>query len=72
MNIRSKEPPFFHLLIGSVTDLANYYERLRSQEESAVVMRLLRGEDMSDSKCFFAEIASAKRISWLFSSSSPM
>lgn len=66
MNIGSKEPPFFHLLIGSVTDLANYYERLRSQEESTVVMRLLRGEDMSDSKCFFAEIAAALQFPLYF------
>jgi RNAse (barnase) inhibitor barstar len=66
MNIRSKEPPFFHLLIGSVTDLANYYERLRSQQESAVVMRLLRGEDMPDSKGFFAEFASALQFPFYF------
>jgi hypothetical protein len=66
MEIQSREPPFFHLLVGDLKDLANYHARLRLKAESGVVVRLLRGEDMSDSRLFFAEMAAALQFPLYF------
>lgn len=66
MDIWSKEPPFFHLFVGTVSDLNRYYERLRYETKSPVVMRLLRGEDMSSSRLFFAQMAAALQFPLYF------
>jgi hypothetical protein len=66
VDIQSREPPFFHVLVGDLKDLANYHARLRLKAESGVVMRLLRGEDMSDSRLFFVEIAAALQFPLYF------
>jgi hypothetical protein len=66
MDISSKEPPFFHLLVGTVAELNQRYERLRFKEEPSVVMRLLRGDDMSTSRLFFAQFAAALQFPLYF------
>jgi hypothetical protein len=66
MDIEEKEPPYFQILSGSTKDLANYYEKLRSKEKSGVALRLLRGEDMSNTRLFFAELAAALQFPLYF------
>jgi hypothetical protein len=66
VDIQSRESPFFHLLVGDLKELANYHERLRLKAESGAVVRLLRGEDMSNSRLFFAEIAAALQFPLYF------
>jgi hypothetical protein len=66
VDIRSKEQPLFHVLIGDTKDLGNYHESLRFKAKSDVVVKLLRGEDMSEWRLLFIEIAAALQFPLYF------
>jgi len=66
VTFQSHEPPFVHLFVGDTADLARYHASLRLKESSGIVVRLLRGEDMTNWVLLFNEIAAALQFPLYF------